>query len=71
VDWSIIGDVKELDIRGAHLSPWTYPVAIRFLHEGLVKADEIITHELPLEEFKRGLELAEKGDEAIRVVLKP
>jgi L-iditol 2-dehydrogenase len=71
VDWSIIGDVKELDIRGAHLSPWTYPVAIRFLHEGLVKADDIITHELPLEEFKRGLELAEKGDEAIRVVLKP
>jgi threonine dehydrogenase-like Zn-dependent dehydrogenase len=46
-------------------------VAIRFLHEGLVKADEIITHELPLEEFKRGLELAEKGDEAVRVVLKP
>ncbi len=71
VDWSIIGDVKELDVRGAHLSPWTYPVAIRLLHEGLVKADEIVTHELPLEEFKKGFELAERGDEAIRVVLKP
>ena len=71
VDWSIIGDVKELDVRGAHLSPWTYPVAIQFLYKGLVKADDIITHELPLEEFQRGLEFAEKGDEAVRVVLKP
>ncbi|MGQ9623696.1 MAG: alcohol dehydrogenase catalytic domain-containing protein [Candidatus Caldatribacteriaceae bacterium] len=70
-DWSIIGDVKELDIRGAHLSPRTYPVAIEFLYKGYVKADRIITHELPLKEFKKGLELAEKGEEAIRVVLKP
>jgi L-iditol 2-dehydrogenase len=71
VDWSIIGDVKELDIRGAHLSPWTYPEAIRFLHAGLVKADELITHEFPLTEFKKAMEIAEKGEESIRVVLKP
>ncbi len=71
VDWSIIGDVKELDIRGAHLSPWTYPEAIRFLATGLVKADELITHEFPLEEFQKAMAIAEKGDESIRVVLKP
>ncbi|MEI6157830.1 MAG: alcohol dehydrogenase catalytic domain-containing protein, partial [Atribacterota bacterium] len=71
VDWSIIGDVKELDVRGAHLSPHTYPTAIRFLMEGKVKADEIITHKLPLVEFEKGMALAEKGEEAIKVVLNP
>ncbi len=29
VDWTIIGDSKELDVRGAHLSPYCYPVAIQ------------------------------------------
>ncbi|WP_427365318.1 alcohol dehydrogenase catalytic domain-containing protein [Candidatus Caldatribacterium saccharofermentans] len=71
VDWSIIGDVKELDIRGAHLSPYTYPLAISLLHRGIVKAEEIITHELPLEEFKKGLEIAENSRVSIRVVLRP
>ncbi|HSV31544.1 MAG TPA: alcohol dehydrogenase catalytic domain-containing protein [Atribacteraceae bacterium] len=71
VDWSIIGDVKELDILGAHLSPYAYPTAIRFLHEGKVKADHIITQELPLEDYMKGLEMMEKGDEAIKVLLKP
>jgi len=28
VDWSIIGDRKELDVRGAHLGPYCYPIAI-------------------------------------------
>ena len=27
VDWTIIGDTKELNIHGAHLSPHTYPTA--------------------------------------------
>jgi hypothetical protein len=26
VDWTIIGDAKELTVRGAHLSPYTYPI---------------------------------------------
>ncbi|MDI3525365.1 MAG: hypothetical protein PWP42_615, partial [Candidatus Atribacteria bacterium] len=33
--------------------------------------DEIITHEFPLEEFKKAMEVAEKDENAIRVVLKP
>ena len=31
VDWSIIGDRKELDVRGAHLGPYCYPIAIDLL----------------------------------------
>jgi len=71
VDWSIIGDRKELDLRGAHLSPYTYDSAIRFLNDGRVKADKIITHEIPLEKFREGFELVEKGEDSIKVVLIP
>ena len=35
-DWSIIGDTKELDIMGAHLSPHSYPVALRMIEQGLL-----------------------------------
>lgn len=71
VDWSIIGDRKELDLRGAHLSPYTYETTIRFLNDGRIKADKIITHEIPLSEFKKGFEMVEKGEESIKVVLIP
>ncbi|MDI9607260.1 MAG: alcohol dehydrogenase catalytic domain-containing protein [Atribacterota bacterium] len=71
VDWSIIGDRKELDLRGAHLSPYTYESAIRFLNDGRIKADKIITHELPLQDFKKGFEMVTKGEDSIKVVLIP
>lgn len=71
-DWSVIGDGKELNILGGHLSPWdSYASAIRFLHDGRIKADRIITHRLPLEKWLDGFKLAEKGDESIKVLLIP
>ena len=38
VDWTVIGDTKELNIHGAHLSPFTYPLAIDMLLKGQVPA---------------------------------
>ncbi len=70
VDWSIIGDRKELDIRGAHLGPYCYPTAIDWLNEGVVDADALVTHRLPLGDFQQGLELVAAG-EAIKVMLEP
>ncbi len=49
VDWSIICDDKELDIRGAHLGPHAWPAAIRMLESGRLPMTEICTHQLPLE----------------------
>ncbi|MCS6515131.1 zinc-binding dehydrogenase, partial [Burkholderia thailandensis] len=57
LDWSIIGDRKGLDVRGAHLGPYCYPVAIALLARGLVTPNGIVTHGFTLEE----------RDEAIRV----
>ena len=71
-DWSIIGDRKEITVRGGHLSPKdSYASGIRFIMDGRVKVDEIITNELPLADFEKGLKLMEKGDECIKIILQP
>ncbi|MCD6289675.1 MAG: alcohol dehydrogenase catalytic domain-containing protein [Anaerolineae bacterium] len=71
VDWSIIGDVKELNIHGSHLGPYSYPLAIEYLRKGIVNAEALISHRLPLEKFAEGIEIAHQGDESIKVVLLP
>ncbi len=71
VDWTIIGDSKELDIHGAHLSPRTYPTAIRMIADGLLPMDEILSHTLPLERFREGIDLALDGSSSLKVVLEP
>ncbi len=72
VDWSIIGDRKELDIYGSHLGPYCYPLAIEYISTGKVKVDRIVTHVFPLSDFRKAFEYSEKGlDGAIKVILKP
>lgn len=72
VDWSIIGDRKELNIVGSHISGQNgYKVAIDFLEKGIIKVDDIVTHEFPLSQFKDAFALAEKGDDSIKTVLVP
>ncbi len=39
VDWTIIGDTKELNIHGAHLGPYCYPIAMDMLMKGLLPMD--------------------------------
>jgi threonine dehydrogenase-like Zn-dependent dehydrogenase len=71
VDWSIIGDAKELNIHGAHLGPYCYPKAIRYIADGTIAADRIVTHTLPLAEYQRGLEIVHDQGESLKVVLVP
>ena len=72
VDWSIIGDRKELTIKGSHISGADgYRVAIDFLQKGTIQVDRIVTHIFPLERFLEAFELASRGDESIKIVLKP
>lgn len=69
-DWSIIGDRKELDIRGAHLGPYCYPVAIDLFDRGLVTSEGIVTHTFSLDEWEKAFALANSLD-SIKVLLKP
>lgn len=70
VDWSIIGDRKELDVLGAHLGPHRYPAAIDLLHTGVVDADQLVTHRLPLAKIDDALELLAEGA-GIKIMLTP
>lgn len=69
-DWSVIGDKKELDLRGSHLGPYTYPVVINLFERNLLTAEGIVTHSYKLEDFPEALEMAQHPD-AIKVSLKP
>jgi len=69
-DWSVIGDRKELDIRGSHLGPYTYPIAIDLLERKLIKADDIVSAKYPINDFKEAFELADSG-KVIKVLLIP
>lgn len=71
VDWSVIGDQKELNIHGAHLGPYCYPRAIQYIADGSVAADKIVTHTLPLERFQEALDLAHRQTESVKIVLVP
>ncbi len=72
VDWSIIGDRKELTILGSHISGRDgYPVAIDFLEKGIIQVGDIVTHSFELKDFEEAFQLASKGDDSIKVVLRP
>ena len=69
-DWSVIGDRKELDVRGAHLSPYTYPVAIDLLERGFVTSKGIVTHRFGLADWRAAFDCAHAVD-SIKVLLVP
>lgn len=71
VDLTIVGDTKELNIHGSHLGPYCYPKAIEMLEKGQLPADEIVTHQFPLEQFNAAFELVEEAKESIKVMLVP
>jgi len=71
VDWTIISDDKELDVRGAHLGPHCWPAAVRLIESGAIPLEGICTHQLPLSDFQRGLDLVADGTESIKVSLLP
>ena len=71
VDWTIIGDTKELNIHGSHLGPYCYPIAIRMLEQGALPMDQIVTHQMPLTDFQKGIDLVAGGTQSIKVTLIP
>jgi L-iditol 2-dehydrogenase len=58
VDWSIIGDRKELDVLGAHLSPYCFPFVIEGIAKGTLKTDGMVRTTFKLEEWEKAFEYA-------------
>jgi 2-desacetyl-2-hydroxyethyl bacteriochlorophyllide A dehydrogenase len=71
VDWSIIGDRKELDVLGSHLGPYCYPLVIDGIATGKLPTEGVVTHQFPLEQFQQGFELVKSGKDSIKVILVP
>ena len=67
VDWSIIGDGKELDVLGAHLSPYCYPFVIEHLNSGDLKTDGVVSSIYRLEDWEAAFEKATGKDGDLKV----
>ncbi|NSW52511.1 MAG: alcohol dehydrogenase catalytic domain-containing protein [Anaerolineae bacterium] len=58
VDWSIIGDRKELDVLGAHLSPYAYPFVIQNIANGNLKTEGVVTSLFAIEDWQQAFDHA-------------
>jgi erythritol/L-threitol dehydrogenase len=71
VDWSIISDRKQLDVLGVHLGPYCYPFVIEAISDGRLPTRGVVTHQLPLEDYTKGLEMMKKGENSLKILLVP
>ena len=58
VDWTLIGDNKELNILGSHLSPYCYPYVIRNIADGTLKTDNVVSRYFDLENWEVAFDYA-------------
>lgn len=70
VDWSIIGDAKELDLYGVSLSPDCFPRVIEGMISGALKTDGVVTQALPLKDFKKAFDMGHSKT-GVKVILIP
>jgi 2-desacetyl-2-hydroxyethyl bacteriochlorophyllide A dehydrogenase len=71
INWSIIGDSKELNIHGSHLGPYCYQPVLQWMESGRLSTKGVVTHQFGLGDFKTAFDIAGKGDDSIKVVLVP
>ena len=70
VDWTLVGDNKELDVLGAHLSPYCYPFVITHIADGSLKTDGVVTRFFPVEQWEKAFDYATGKDGDFKVVIK-
>jgi erythritol/L-threitol dehydrogenase len=62
IDWNLVGDQKELNVHGSHLSPYCYPKAIAAVADGSIDVASLISEQFPLADFDAALEAARGGN---------
>ncbi|MDO4546750.1 MAG: alcohol dehydrogenase catalytic domain-containing protein [Clostridia bacterium] len=70
VDWSIIGDTKEITIVGSQLSPYCYEDVIDAIKTGKLPTEGIVSHKFPLEDWQEAFRVAQTKD-SVKVVITP
>lgn len=70
IDWSLIGDAKEITIRGSQLSPYCYPTIIRQMAGGQLSTDGVVSHIYALDQWQDAFAAA-ASPQAVKVLIKP
>jgi L-iditol 2-dehydrogenase len=70
-DLNVVGDTKEINVHGSHLSPNCFKAVIDGMIDGSIKTDGIVTHVFKMSEWEKAFEVAEKDPTAIKVTLVP
>lgn len=70
IDWSIIGDAKEITIYGSQLSPNCFQPIIDWMAAGKLQTDGIVSHKYPLKDWQQAYAVAQ-SQQAIKVLLIP
>ena len=70
LDWSIIGDRKELDVRGSHLSPYAYGYVIENIANGTPKTDGVVSSMFDLEDWEKAFAYATGKHGDLKVAFK-
>jgi threonine dehydrogenase-like Zn-dependent dehydrogenase len=70
-DWSIIGDRKELDLLGPHLSPYCYETVIEWIGNGKLPTEGVVTHSFPLARWEEAFDMAAKAEGSIKIIITP
>lgn len=72
VDWTVVGDTKEMTIKGGHCSgDKGYEVAIGMLASGNIPSSRIVTHSVAIDEAVDALQLVGGGDQSVKVTVDP
>ncbi len=58
LDWSIIGDRKELDVLGSHLSPYCFPFVIENIGNGKLKTNGVVSKLFELKDWEKAFDYA-------------
>jgi len=70
VNWTIIGDTKELNIHGSHLGPGGYMPSIEALATAKVDVKPLLADAYPLTSFDEAMQQALSGD-VLKTLIKP
>jgi erythritol/L-threitol dehydrogenase len=62
INWTLVGDMKELNIHGSHLGPFCYPKTIEAIADGRLNVNPLVATTYPLTSFHEAMEASLSGD---------
>ena len=61
---------KEVNIHGAFIGKFSFEKVAKIIESGILPLEKVVSHQLPLSEVHRGIELLQKG-EGLKIILHP